>query len=590
MAKEILNALDQKVLNSERFFSSLNRLMGASIGVIAIRTREFPRAQELLHQWSSLMDLELKVWTCHTGYKTYAKLPVTDDSDNGELARINPQEDMASYLKPKDIDASTLSLDAAFTMFQERQEKPEKLRDKICAVFIGLNTEALTNPGMQQYIRDHTQRAYQSEDRIIFLLEPGATIPDPIKMDVEVIDLPPPSYAELLDTLSEYGDNLKEELGVVFPTKDKEYIIQNAIGMTNQEFENSLALAQVDSLDRRKKEPDCAIGASDFVDVIKGRKLEILKNTEILELMSDANLNQIGGLDLLKDFLAKKAKTYTPAARKFGIKPPKGMLLVGPPGTAKSAIGRATGSALGIPCIKFDFSRVFGSLVGQSESRLRSAFKMIEEMAPNVVFMDEIDKMFSSDSGGDSGVSKRVLGMTLTWMQEKHDRGIPCFIVASANDVSNLPPELVRKGRFDEIFAVTFPTEEERAAIFKIHVEMRGHKLKDSQYDELARITANYVGSELESAIEEALIIDFYNDQKTVQMATIVGCLETMIPQSKAFPARIKKMKDWCEQNARPSSSTGSFEIVMEEATGPRIKPVVRPIKRKFNRIIKTGD
>lgn len=575
MAKELLNALDKKSLSSERFFNQMNRLMGASIGVIAVRTREFARAQELIHQWASLMDLELRVWCCNTGYKDYNKLPVTDDSEGGDSKEIEVSDDMMGYLKPKSIDGATLQLDQAFEFFQSRGERAGEVRDKFCGVLVGLNKELLDSMLVQQYIRDHTQRAYQMDDRIILLLDPGATIPDPIKTDVEIIDLSPPTFAELQDTLNEYDDKFRDDLGVTFKMKDKEFIIQNAIGMTGQEFENSVSFAMVDMLDHKKQEPEYEVTAKDFVNVIKRRKLEVLKSTEVLELMSELDMSMIGGLDELKHFLEIKATTFSPEARKFGILPPKGILLVGPPGTAKSAIGRAVGSTLGIPTIGFSIANVLHGIVGSSEARLRMVFKMLEEMAPNVVFMDEIDKMFQASGGdGDSGVSRRILGMTLTWMQEKANRGVPCFIVASANDVSNLPPELVRKGRFDETFSVTFPQLNERADIFKIHVEKRGHELDQETYDFLASVSDNYVGGEIEQAVIEALEIDFFAKRKTIQASTIQSCVERMIPQAKAYPKRIKAMRDWCEQNARPSSTGGSFAVSGE---GLENKAVAKP-------------
>lgn len=593
MAEAVISALDTTVLNSEKFFQQMNRLMGASIGVIAVRTREINRAKELLHQWSSLVDLEFRVWTCLTGYQIYQQLPVTDDSENGEDKGIQAGDDMSAYLKPKEVDATTIQLDAALQLFADRQENSAATRDKICAVFVGWNQEYLTNVAVQQHLRDHTQRAYQCDDRIVILLEPGASIPDPLKTDIEVVDLLPPSFAELKEVLDEYDENISNELAYELDEHDKQFIIQNSIGMTSQEFENSVSLAVVDLTAKianaKKANKKCPVHAVDFVNVIKQRKLEILKNTEILELMPDARMEDVGGLDVLKDFLERTSKTFSPEAKAFGIKPRKGALLVGPPGTAKSLIGRATGVALGVPTIRMAMDRLFGSLVGQTEQRARGAFKMIEEMAPCVLFIDEIDKVFKQDSGGDSGVSSRLLGMTLTWMQEKHDRGLPIFITASANDVSRFPPELVRKGRFDKIFAVTFPTEVERAMIFKIHVEMRGHKLTDAEYKALAKATNNYVGSEIEAGVEEALVDDFYKGSKKLQYDTVRAAMERMIPQSKAFPQRIKQMADWCEKNAEPASSSGSFEITGEDFTAK--KPTIRPTSRPVRRLVRSkGD
>jgi SpoVK/Ycf46/Vps4 family AAA+-type ATPase len=234
---------------------------------------------------------------------------------------------------------------------------------------------------------------------------------------------------------------------------------------------------------------------------------------------------------------------------------PKGCGLIGPPGTGKSAAAKAVGAALQIPIIRFDVSRVFGSLVGESEARVTSALNMIDAMAPCVAFVDEVDKAFDmSSGGGDGGTGKRVLGKVLTHMQESDK---PIFWIVTANRTSGLPPELLRKGRLDEIWSVTVPSEEERTAIFDIHLRKRNQSW-DEIGDKQAVLDASngYVGAEIEASVKEA-VLELYLDDGAEIGELLVAALGNMKPLSEAFGEQFAQMAEWAENNARASSSTG---------------------------------
>jgi SpoVK/Ycf46/Vps4 family AAA+-type ATPase len=234
------------------------------------------------------------------------------------------------------------------------------------------------------------------------------------------------------------------------------------------------------------------------------------------------------------------------------------MVLVGPPGTGKSLVAKATSSVLGVPLVRLDFGRVFSSFVGSSEERIRKALRMVESMSPCVLFCDEIDKGLggiAGGSGGDSGVGMRVLGSFLTWLQ---DCLYPVFTIVTANNVDGLPPELLRRGRFDAIFATALPTPNERREVLAIHLNKRGRDIdsfSEQDINKLLDASHRYVPSELESAVKDALVNAFSED-KELTAQHIVDALATMVPLSKAFEAQINKMNEWSKNNATPVSLT----------------------------------
>jgi SpoVK/Ycf46/Vps4 family AAA+-type ATPase len=578
-----LIAADTGILNTQVFYDQLDRLMGASIGVIAIRTREMSRGKLLMHQWASMRGMDFHVWDCLAGFQTYKTLPMADHDDGLQEIAIE-SDDVDSYLKPTAQISGTDDLLNAMDHYAQRAGKRESDNNMFCGVFMGVVKDWIDVPQVQQHIRDHVQRAYQCNDRMILMLTPGTAIPDAILGDVEVIDLPTPSFSEMLTTFKEMEDQIPETLGFVPSDDDRAVITQNSMGMTQQEFENSFSLAIVDNNARidNSTTGDIVITAHDFVKVVRERKLEILKQTSILELMPDAKMSEVGGLDLLKAELDLQRDAFLPEARAFGINPPKGFLVVGPPGTGKSLVCKAASWQLGLPAIKFDIAAVFNSLVGSSEQRMRMCLKMLEDMAPCIAFFDEIDKGIGNGGGGggDSGVSARIFGTLLTWMQDKQDKNIPVLVIASANNVQHIPPELLRKGRFDDIWSVSFPSDVERAAIFKIHVEKRGHSLAEAEYEKLAKRTHTFVGSEIEAVVEGALRIDFRARAKGIRTETLISKIDSLVPQAKAFPERIEAMSKWCEANARPSSSKATFDLVPTGISSPLIRSGNAPIRR----------
>jgi SpoVK/Ycf46/Vps4 family AAA+-type ATPase len=291
-----------------------------------------------------------------------------------------------------------------------------------------------------------------------------------------------------------------------------------------------------------------------FASVISASKTEIVKRSEVLELMKPVKITDIGGLELLKDWVIKRKSAFTDAARAFGVDIPKGIVLIGPPGTGKSMGAKAISYEFAFPLIRFDVGRVFGSLVGQSESRVRSALKQLEAMAPCIAFLDEVDKagIDPRQAGGDGGTSKRVMGSILTFMQETT---APVFWILTANRPNSLPPELLRKGRLDEVFSVLPPNRAERKEIIKIHLAKRNQPMiKGAGLEQLLDRSQGYVGAEIEAAIKEAVVDAYNNGGKPVTGEAICEQLACMKPISIAFKEDFDAMAAWASNNARPSS------------------------------------
>ncbi len=250
------------------------------------------------------------------------------------------------------------------------------------------------------------------------------------------------------------SNNLTEE--------DEDKLCKAALGLTLQEAENAFALAMVD---------DGKISISDLKIIIE-EKMQVIKKTGLLEfIQSDVNMSDVGGLDNLKTWLNKRSNSWSEKAKLYSIKNPSGVLITGVPGCGKSLTAKAASSIWQLPLLRMDFGKIFSGIVGSSEENMRRALQTAEAVAPSILWVDEIEKgLVGLNSTGDSGVSTRIFGTFLTWMQEKQ---APVFVIATANNIDNLPPELLRKGRFDEIFFVDLPTLNERVEIFKLHLKKR---------------------------------------------------------------------------------------------------------------------
>jgi len=302
--------------------------------------------------------------------------------------------------------------------------------------------------------------------------------------------------------------------------------------------------------------------SSEHITEVFAEKQQIVRKSGLLEYYSaDEDFAQVGGLAVLKDWLNKRSRAFTAEAHDFGLPPPKGILLLGVQGCGKSLCAKAVSRLWQLPLLRFDMGRMFGSLVGSSEENVRRAISVAESIAPAVLWVDEIDKSFAgSQSSGitDGGTTARVFGTFLTWLSEKQ---APVFVVATANDVSQLPPELLRKGRLDEIFYVDLPSDEERAEIFRIHLAKRGRNPEEFDLVALSQSSRDFSGAEIEAGIISALYDAFYASE-ALSTQYVLASLDQSVPLAKTMAEKVTAQRDWAKGRARSASSFEQFKTI----------------------------
>ncbi len=380
-------------------------------------------------------------------------------------------------------------------------------------------------------------------------------LPAELQEEVTVIDFPLPDVPEI--------NYLIEQL--VVPEKLKlaglarEQLVKACQGLSRTRIQRVLAKALA-----AKQQ----VNESDISGVLAEKK-QTIRQTGILEFFTPSeSLKRVGGLDQLKQWVQLRQDAFTEEARRYGIPNPKGTLLVGIQGTGKSLSAKTIAHEWRLPLLRLDSGRLFGGIVGESESRVRQMIQVTEAMAPCVLWIDEIDKAFGNiNSGvdGDSGTSRRVFGSLITWMQEKTS---PVFIVATANNVQILPAELLRKGRFDEIFFLNLPTEAERQDIFKVHIQkLRPNRLRDFDLPLLAQQTQNFSGAEIEQVIVDAMHRAFSRKENGQRRdfitEDILQAVAQTVPLASIAHEQIEALKQWAAQ-AGARSASNDVQLVEE--------------------------
>lgn len=329
------------------------------------------------------------------------------------------------------------------------------------------------------------------------------------------------------------------------------HVIDAALGLTSTEAENAFAMAVTSG------------GLSpEEICKEKGRAMKSIKGLQYYE--SDVNENSVGGMDNLKTWLRARRRAFSKEAEDFGLPHPRGVLMVGIPGTGKSLCAKAVSGTWQIPLLRLDAGALFGSLLGESEAAIRRVLATAEALAPCVLWVDEIEKAFGRSGGNlDGGTSSRVFGTLLTWMQERKK---PVFVTATANDISSLPPEFLRKGRFDEIFFVDLPDTAEREEIFRVH--LRNQKRDPANFDlaSLCEASAEYSGAEIEQTIIEGMFTAF-GDGRAVSTEDILLAIKMTTPISTSMSEQITALRRWGDERARRANTLREVPTAAQVAT-----------------------
>jgi AAA+ superfamily predicted ATPase len=381
----------------------------------------------------------------------------------------------------------------------------------------------------------------------VVLLSPTLVIPPEIEKEVSVVDVPLPGRRDLLQLLKEIVGVVRQgrRASVELTNADAEELVKAAQGLTLSEAEN--AFAKAIAHDGRLSRDDVAL--------VLDEKRQVIRKSGLLEYYpTEERLADVGGLDSLKGWLGRRGAAFSEEARRFGLPEPKGLLLLGVQGCGKSLTAKAIAAQWGLPLLRLDLGRIFSGLVGSSEENLRRAIQVAESVAPVVLWVDEIEKGLAGGQGSgtlDGGVSARVMGTLLTWLQEKT---APVFVVATANRIEHLPPELLRKGRFDEIFFIDLPAAAERREIFRIHVEKRGRDPAAHDLAALARQAEGFSGAEIEQAVVSALY-DAFAEGKELEPGHLVRAVSDSLPLSTTMREEIERLRDWARTRTRAASA-----------------------------------
>ena len=403
----------------------------------------------------------------------------------------------------------------------------------------------------------------------IIVVAPTLCLPVAIKNEFAILDFPLPGRNDIKDIIRATDEDFRLENRIDTANE----ILDSVKGLSTTEIRNAFAKIAA------KNEKITAEEISELV----AEKEQIIKKSGYLEYVkADLRMEQIGGLDNLKQWLEQRKIAFGHKAREKKLQLPKGVMLLGIPGTGKSLSAKAIASIWKMPLLRLDMAKIFGGLVGESESNMRNTIKVAESLEPCVLWVDEIEKGLSGGQGGerDGGTSTRVLGTFLTWMQEKQKE---VFVFATANDISQLPPELLRKGRFDEIFFVDLPDQLTRKQIFEIHLKSISQE-KAPVSDELIGKTEGFSGAEIENIVHEAHFLAHNADEARKEKATIsashlIKVAGNVVPLARTMKENIEKLREWADARCRKASDATPPKI--DQLGGPKLAQESRNIFMK---------
>ena len=497
-------------MEDRTFKAKLVRYIDAGFPIIYINTFEEDKVDSLIPEISS--GKEVYEWNETNGYIDFeTKTPLQEDCT---------LERMLDQLKTPDL------LDRKILIFKDI-------------------TSYLDEPRIVSKVKGLARMINQGVDATVIIVSSVLVIPKDIEKYVTILEMDYLNTDEIKTIIRGFvKDNLNQQV-------DEKLIEEFALafkGLTEFEILNLLALSYADDGDLTRKD----------LRLIFDQKQQMIKKAGILEMIPlKETIDDIGGLENLKAWFIKKAKVYKNMnnAKKYGVDMPKGVLIAGVPGCGKSLNAKAAANLFEVPLLRLDMGRLMGKYVGESEGNLRSAIALAEAISPCVLWIDELEKAFAGigGSGGGAEVTTRLFGNFLTWMQEKES---PTLVVATANDITKLPPELLRKGRFDEIFYVGLPNKEEREKIFNIHIKKRRPQdLKNIRVKELVSITEGFSGADIEGVVKDAIESAFAEDKTSIQTADVIDAIKDTHSLSEIMKDSLEKMTKEYENRKFKSAS-----------------------------------
>lgn len=528
--------------SQEKYIQKLDDMFASAVSVVFTPSREPRRTVEAVKAMGARDNVPVFVWNDVYGWKVFTGqdrtvgVPVDADSPVGNFYQA-----LRRILGFK-IGENTSN---AFSRFDYE-------KGAAYIVMEGTSPHLGLLPMTTTLLKDYAYSFPETLTSLVLITSESYTIPEELAHDILVVDFDLPTKTDLRHAWESTVANQYESKNLPIPETyipgdSVDALVNAASGMTILEAET--AYSRAFTLNDRLF-PD--IPVENLLAQVHRSKEDIVKKSQTLEMVNPIPVDSIGGLELLKDWFITRSVCFSEEARKAKVDAPKGVALIGPPGTGKSVCSKAVASILNLPLVRVDLGRLFGSLVGQTEARTRTMLKELEAMAPCIVWVDEVDKAgLSSGTNGDSGVSSRLLGSLLTHMSE-NESGL--FWIFTANRTENLPSEFLRKGRLDEVFSVLPPTWAERRQIFDIHLSKRGINIDDiADFDQVLTESRGFVSAEIEAACKEAKVLSFYRNVP-VTSSLLRSTLKGIIPISEAYKDQFDAMTEWAQNNARPSS------------------------------------
>ncbi|MBV5260243.1 AAA family ATPase [Synechococcus moorigangaii CMS01] len=420
----------------------------------------------------------------------------------------------------------------------------EKLPGNIGGIFILRDFQRfLDDIAIARKLRNLARRL-KAEPKNIVIVAPEVKIPADLAEVLTIVKFPLPTASEIRSEI----ERLLQGVGQTPDTQLLNELVRAAQGLSLERIRRvlTLSLANHGQIE------------ADDVELILAEKRQSIRQTQILDFYpATEQISDIGGLDQLKEWLLRRGGAFSDKAREYGLPHPRGLLLVGIQGTGKSLTAKAIAHHWHLPLLRLDVGRLFAGLVGESESRTRQMIQLAEALAPCVLWIDEIDKAFAgADGNSDGGTTSRVFGTFITWLAEKQS---PVFVVATANKIHTLPPEMLRKGRFDEIFFVGLPSQAEREAIFNVHLaRLRPHNLKHYDVKRLAYETPDFSGAEIEQTLIEAMHLGF-SQNRDFATDDILEAASQIIPLARTAKEQIEFLQHWAASGKARLASRQNF-------------------------------
>lgn len=481
----------------------------ASFGGLHVATRD---EYTCFKQLRTALKGEVISWSCSTGFE--------------ELGKV--------------VDSTTDPFDSC-------AKAAELLKgDRKTVVFCGMSAFIEDDPFLQRGLIDLVKR-FRKTGKLFILLDRLPSLPPVLSDEIATVVHPLPGR--------EVGEDLikmvESKTGLTLEPSLAEEAISAVQGLTSSRQADAFSLAIVDVLLQKKE----GVSSPCFrLEVLRRYKEQEIGKLDYLKIIEpEKSFSDLLGNDYFKEWFGRRKEAFTEEARAFGVPVPKGVLLVGPPGTGKTRLGEAAAKFLGFPFLAVDIGSLFSSMLGESEANITKLLEIAERMSPCVLLLDEIERLAGNASGEkDGGTSDRVIGKLLTWMSLKQD---PIFVVFTSNEASNLPAALVRKGRLDETFFVDFAQASEREAIFKHYLNRGRSEVK--RFEELVARTDQWAPAEIEAVVGEARLKAFHDGRRGVTEQDLFEEIEKTVPVSRSMAPQVAKMREWANAYARLTSKGG---------------------------------